>query len=225
MFDGVRGRSLCHRRSRCVRRESPITSWNADLESMSEHKLARGQVRCKDKGENELKRTFIIVVGLSLKLPSAADLSLRLDRGDALDKSIDLIGDLVMLLEGVVHASPDVLVELLVGHVAKSQLAVDLLSLGRADDTAGDDDGDVADALHGRVEPVLLGLLGEKGGAEGFGRCVNHRLRDGDGLREDSAKAEPREDIFFRFISLNAKGDGVARCGMRGVALDHVVKP
>jgi hypothetical protein len=124
----------------------------------------------------ELKSTFISVVGLSLELSGAANLSLRLDRGDALDESVDFVGDLVVLLERVVHAGLDVLVELLIGHVAEGQLAVNLLSLGRANDTASDNDGDVANALNGRVQPVLLNLFGEEGGAEGLGRCVDHRL-------------------------------------------------
>ena len=100
--------------------------------------------------EEGLKLTFG-AVGLGLELPGSADLSLRLDGSNALDKSVDLVGDLVVLLERIVHAGTDVVVKLVVGHVAESQLAVDLLSLGRADDTTGNDDRNIADALHGWV--------------------------------------------------------------------------
>lgn len=136
-------------------------------------------------------------VGLGLELPGVSNLGLGLDGSDALDESVDLVGDLVVLLEGVVHAGTDVVVELVIGHVAESQLTVNLLSLGRADDTASDDDGDVANALDGRVQPVLLDLLRKEGGAEGLGGCVDHGLGHRDRLRKDSAKADAREHVFF----------------------------
>jgi hypothetical protein len=129
------------------------------------------------------RRTLVVIVRLGLELLGVADLSLGLNGCNALDKSVDLVGDLVVLLEGVVHARPDVRVELLVGHVAKGQLAVNLLSLGRADDAASDDNGDVANTLDGRVQPVLLDFLGEEGRAESLGGSVNHRLSYGNRLR------------------------------------------
>lgn len=159
-----------------------ITSWIADLGSVSIHNQLRERTRkiCAH-GVGGSKLTFS-AVGLGLELPGTSNLSLGLDGSDALDESVDLVGDLVVLLEGVVHAGTDVVVELVVGHVAESQLTVDLLSLGRADDTASDDDGDVANALDGRVQPVLLDFLGEEGGAEGLGGCVDHGLGHGDRL-------------------------------------------
>jgi hypothetical protein len=135
-------------------------------------------------------------VRLGLQLTGAADLGLRLDRTDALDERVDLVGDPVVLLEGVVHAGPDVLVELLVGDVAESQLAVDLLGLGGADDTAGDDDGDVPDALNGGVEPVLLNLVGEEGSAESLGGRVDHGLGDRDRLGKDGTETKTGEDVL-----------------------------
>lgn len=124
--------------------------------------------------------TFINLVRLGLELSAASNLSLRLDRRDALDEIVDLVGDSVVLLERVVHAGLDVLVELLVGDVAEGQLTVNLLPLSGANDTASDGDRDLPDTLDGRVEPVLLDLLGQEGGAEGFGGCVDHVLSDRD---------------------------------------------
>ena len=135
-------------------------------------------------------------VRLGLELTGTADLGLRLNRTDALDESVDLVGDPVVLLERVVHAGSDVLVELVVGDVAESQLAVDLLGLGGANDTTGDDDGDVPDALNGRVEPVLLNLVGKEGSAESLGRGVDHGLGDGDRLRKNGTETETREDVL-----------------------------
>jgi hypothetical protein len=152
------------------------------------------------RGENvEKKRNLELTlssVRLGLELTGTTDLGLRLDRTDALDERVDLVGDPVVLLEGVVHAGSDVLVELLVGDVAESQLAVDLLGLGRADDTTGDDDGDVPDALNGRVEPVLLNLVGEEGSAESLGGRVDHGLGDGDRLGKDGTKTKTGEDVL-----------------------------
>lgn len=68
------------------------------------------------------------------------------------------------LSKGIVHALTDVLVELLVGDVAEGEFTVHAVFLGGADDTAGNDDGDVADAADVGVEPVLCNFFWEEGG-------------------------------------------------------------
>lgn len=88
----------------------------------------------------------------------------RSKSGEVGGELLDLFLDLFALGKGVVHALLDVLGQGLVVHVAEAELAVDTGLLGGADDTAGDDDADIADAADVGVEPVLLDLLGQERG-------------------------------------------------------------
>lgn len=121
---------------------------------------------------------------------------------------LDLLLDLLALGEGVVHALLDVLGEGLVVHVAEAELAVDASLLGSANDTAGDNDADVADAADVGVEPVLLDLLGQERGREGLSGSVDHGLGDVDGLGEDGAETYTGEDVHV-----------VALAGLESLAL------
>jgi len=110
-------------------------------------------------------------------------------------KFLDLVLDLLALGEGVVHALLDVLGQSLVVHVAETKLAVNASLLGSADDTAGNNNADLADAADVRVHPVLLDLLGEKRLREGLARGVDHGLSDVDSLGQDGTESNTGEDV------------------------------
>lgn len=106
----------------------------------------------------------------------------------------NLLINIVLLGERVVHPVADVLLHLVVGEVADSELAVDAVALRGTDDAARDYDGDVPDPVHVRVEPVRLDFFRRERSGEGFGRGVDHVLSYADGLAQDGAETDSRED-------------------------------
>ena len=108
----------------------------------------------------------------------------------------------------VVHAGLDVVVQVLVGHVAEGGLAVDLVLLGGAHHVAGNDHADFADAGDIGVEEAALHLLGGQGLGEGFAGGVDHVVGDPDGLGQDATKTDTGEHVHV-----------VALAGVVGVGL------
>jgi hypothetical protein len=120
---------------------------------------------------------------------------IRLKLGKVGSEFLDLVLNLLALGEGIVHALLDVLGQGLVVHVAEAELAVDTSLLGSADDAAGDNDADLADAADVGVHPVHLDLLGEERLREGLARGVDHGLSDVDGLGQDGTESNTGEDV------------------------------
>lgn len=106
----------------------------------------------------------------------------------------DLLIDIVLFGERVVHPVADVLLHLVVGEVADGELAIDAVALRGTDDATRDHDRDVPDPVDVRVEPVRLNFFRREGGGEGFGRGVDHILSHAYGLAQDGAETDAGED-------------------------------
>ena len=96
---------------------------------------------------------------------------------------------------GVVHAGLDPDVQIGVAHVAETGLTVNLVLLGGADDVAGDDNADLADAGDVGVEQTALKLLGGEGLGESLSGGVDHAVGDADGLGQNAAQTDTGEDV------------------------------
>lgn len=106
-----------------------------------------------------------------------------------------LVANCLAVLEGIVHALNDVRIELLVREVAEIDGAVNAILLGSTNDTAGDNNGDLADAADVRVQPAVGNLLLVEGCGKRLGGGVDHVLCDGCGLGENSAETDTGENV------------------------------
>lgn len=113
---------------------------------------------------------------------------------DMLRQLPNLLIDIVLLGERVVHPVADVLLHLVVGEVADGELAIDAVALRGADDAARHHDRHVADPVHVRVEPVRFDFFRCEGGGERLGRGVDHVLSYAYGLAQDGAETDAGED-------------------------------
>jgi len=96
---------------------------------------------------------------------------------------------------GVVHAGLDPVVQIGVRHAAEVGLAINLVVLSSTDHLAGDDDADLTDAGDIGVEQTTLNLLSSQGSRERLARGVDHAVGDTDGLGQNAAQTDTREDI------------------------------
>lgn len=110
----------------------------------------------------------------------------------------------------VVHAGLDPVVQLDVAQRAERDLAVNLVLLGSAHHLAGDDNADLADAGDVGVEQATLELLAVESGGEGLAGGVDHAVCDADGLGQDAAEANTREDVHVVALA------GVVGAGLAG---------
>jgi len=117
---------------------------------------------------------------------------------------------------GVIHVDLDVVIQVLVAHVAQGIFPVDLVRLGGAHDVAGNDDTDFADAGDIRVKQATFDFLGGQGLGEGFTGGVDHVVGDADGLGQDAAQADAGEHVHVVTLA------GVVRVGLAlGVGEGH----
>ena len=111
----------------------------------------------------------------------------------------------------VVHLRADPRVEVRVAEAADSSLAVDVGGLGSADDAAGHDDADIANARDVGVHEAAGGFFSSEGRAEGFRRGVDHAVRDTHGFGEDRSESDAREDVHVVALT------GVVVFGLAGL--------
>lgn len=111
---------------------------------------------------------------------------------------------------GVVHAGLDPQVHVGVGHLAETSLTVDVVGLGGADDVAGDNNANLANAGDVRVEQTTLELLGGEGLGKGLTGGVDHAVGDTDGLGQNAAETDTGEDVHVVTLA------GVVGAGLTG---------
>ena len=158
----------------------------------------------------ERKKDQILQLGILLLSGGSTRRHGRRDCSQTGEKVTDLTLKSADLSVRVVHAGLDPVVQLDVAHRAQGNLAVHLVLLGSAHHLAGDDDTDLADAGDVRVEQTTLQLLAGEGSGEGSAGGVDHAVCDTDGLGQDAAETDTREDVHV--VSLA----GVVGAGLAG---------
>lgn len=96
---------------------------------------------------------------------------------------------------GVIHAGLDPVVQIGVRHAAEVGLPINLVVLSSTDHLAGDDNADLTDTGDIGVEQTTLDLLRSEGSRERLARGVDHAVGDTDGLGQNAAQTDTREDI------------------------------
>lgn len=179
---------------------------------------ARAPVETEKCRRREVAKSVCQNVGVVLRFVTGAELQVSGCEtvGDAIDavgvavavhagRGGQEVGGLVEhalpLVEGIVHLLLDVRIELLVAEVSELNNTVDAVLLSSTDDTAGDNDGDVANAADIRVQPAVGDFLLVEGGRQRLGGGIDHVLSNADGLGENGAKTDTREDVHVVALS------------------------